>query len=179
MLLYVCFVWYAYISLWLYVSSFNILLRRTDARLRRTDAHSIKWWISWWGWMFWVDIGLRICLFWWLFGWVWGGLGWFLDDLGLILMDFGCMLGWCWDGFLTVLEGFRMNVGWICGGRCLEFCFLMFSWLSEFYDFFEVDGNTWGSLWQCSGRVWQGYAKTVARLLLSYGKVLETLHGRV
>ena len=64
-----------------------------------------------------------------------------MDDLGLILMDFGCMLGWCLDGFLMVLEGFWMNVGWICDGRCMEFCFVMFSGLSEFYDFFEADGT--------------------------------------
>ena len=38
-------------------------------------------------------------------------------------MYVGMVLGW----FLTVLEGFRMNVGWIRGGRCLEFCFSMFS----------------------------------------------------
>ena len=47
-----------------------------------------------------------------------------LDDLGLILMDFGCLLGWCLDGFLMVLEGFWMNVGWICDGRCMEFWLL-------------------------------------------------------
>ena len=72
---------------------------------------------------YWIENMLVLMAFWMGLG----GLGWFLDDLGLILMDFGCMLGWCWDGFLTVLEGFRMNVGWICGGRCLEFCFFMFS----------------------------------------------------
>ena len=48
---------------------------------------------------------------------------WFLDDPEWILRDFGCMLGW----FLMVLEGFWMGVGWICNGRCMKFCFFMFS----------------------------------------------------
>ena len=52
-----------------------------------------------------------------------GGLEWFLDDLGLILMDLdvvGRVFGW----FLMVLQGFWMNVGWICDGRCMEFWLL-------------------------------------------------------
>ena len=35
------------------------------------------------------------------------------------------------------------------------------------------------SVWQGSGKVWQGYGKTVARLWLSYSKVLEKFRGRV
>ena len=79
-----------------------------------------------------------------------------MDDLGLILMDFGCMLGWCWDGFLTVLEGFRMNVGWICGGRCLEFCFfLCFLDCLNFMTFLKlmaIHGEVYGSVLAEFGR---------------------------
>ena len=68
---------------------------------------------------YWMEHMLVLMVFW--MGW--GGLEWFLDDLGLILMDLdvvGRVFGW----FLMVLQGFWMNVGWICDGRCMEFWLL-------------------------------------------------------
>ena len=106
-------------------------------------------------------------------------MGCFLDDLGKILMDFGCRLGWFLHGVLMVLERFWMDVGWICDGRWVEFRFCMFSCFSEFYDSFEVDCRLGRSVWQSSGKVWQGYGKTIAKLWQSFGKVSERNHGRV
>ena len=94
--------------------------------------------------MDWTDIGwiLDVKYACWMFFLDGFGVGpWFLDDLEWILMDFGCMSGWFLGGFFMVLAGFWMNIGSICDGRCMEFCFVMFSGLSEFYDFFEVDGT--------------------------------------
>ena len=56
----------------------NIQMRRTDARLRRTDAHNIKVYIMMeMGGLdgYWMENMLVGCFF-------WMGLGWFLDDLG-------------------------------------------------------------------------------------------------
>ena len=95
-------------------------------------------------------------------------------------MDFGCMLGWFLGGFLMVLEGFWMNVGWICDGRCMEFCFfLCFLDCLNFMIFLKWMAHSWRTLWQSSGKVWHGYGKTVARLWPGYSKVLEKNHGRV
>ena len=71
-----------------------------------------------------------------------------------------------------MLAGFVVDVVW-------SFVFLCFLDCLNFMTFLKLMAHSWRSLWQSSGKVWQGYGKTVARLWLSYGKVLETFHGRV
>ena len=90
-------------KLWLsYVWPYIVRMRRTDARLRRTDAHNIKLYIYIYdddgdGWIGWILDGEYACLSFFLDGF---GVGpWFLDDPEWILRDFGCMLGWFLDGF--------------------------------------------------------------------------------
>ena len=73
--------------------------------------------------MDWMDFGWRICLF----DVFLDGLGWvhgFWMTPEWILMVLVCMRGWFLDGFLMVLAGFWMNVGWICDGRCMEFFYV-------------------------------------------------------
>ena len=65
-------------KLWLsYVWPYIVRMRRTDARLRRTDAHNIKLYIYIYdddgdGWIGWILDGEYACLSF-FFGWVWGG----------------------------------------------------------------------------------------------------------
>ena len=68
--------------------SINIRMRRTDARLRRTDAHNIKLYIYIYdddgdGWIGWILDGEYVCFDGFLDGFG-GGLGCFLDHPGLI-----------------------------------------------------------------------------------------------
>ena len=87
--------------------SINIGMRRTDARLRRADAHNIKLYIYIYdddgdGWIGWILDGEYVCLDGFLDGF--GGVGMFFGSPRIDLMDVGCMLGRFLAGFV---EGFR------------------------------------------------------------------------
>ena len=48
----------------------------------------------------------------------------------------------------------------------MVYCFVILT-------FVKLMAHSWGSLWPSSGKVWQGYGKTIFKLWLSYGNVLE------
>ena len=50
----------------------------------------------------------------------------------------------------------------------MVFCFVILT-------FVKLMAHSWGSLWPSSGKVWQGYGKTIFKLWLSYGNVLEKI----